>query len=132
MRRDDWVDFHAVPDGQLAIHQALENWSRWVRVRPHGWQVSPMFRLYRPANPTEGWWDRRDPKPMTNVPDAVEMEKAVSALPVKHRDAARWSYVFPGNPAAMARRLGVNLEGLRDLVIDARSMLKNRNFPDRR
>lgn len=125
MRRDD-VEFHLVPDGQLAIHEALENWARWVRVRPHGWQVSPMFRMYRPEKSTAGWWDRREPKVEVNVPEAVEMERAVSGLPEKHRAAVRWSYVFAGHPARMARELGVSKQGLADLVSVGRVMLRNR------
>lgn len=126
MRRDDWVDFHAVPDGQLAIHQALENWSRWVRVRPHGWQISPMFAQYR-----SNWrqWHVPVIRESMNIPEAVEMEKAVSQLPEKHRHAARWAYVFCGKPQRMARFLGVSNEGLRELVVQARTMLRNRQVP---
>lgn len=123
MKREDFVDFHIVPDGQLAIHQALENWSRWVRVRPHGWQVSPMFRLYR----SKTWqWHTPEIKAQTNVPEAVEMEKAVSLLPAKHRDAVRWHYVHCGSPAGIARHLGVSKQGLAELVVVARTMLRNR------
>ena len=127
MKREEHVDFFLVRDEHLGIHAALENWARWVRVRPHGWQVAPMFRQYRPANPTEGWWDRREPMPMTDVPAAVEMEKAVSLLPEKHRTAIRWAYVFTGHPARMARDLGVSKQGLMDLVSAGRTMLKNRS-----
>jgi DNA-directed RNA polymerase specialized sigma24 family protein len=122
MKRDDHIDFFVVKDEHLAIHGQLEQWARWVKVRPHGWQCSPMFRQYR----SKAWqWARPEPRPATNVPEAVAMEKAVSLLPEKHREAIRWSYVFPGNPAAMARRLAVTPYGLRELVNDARSMLKN-------
>ena len=38
--------------------------------------------------------------------DAVLVEKAVYALPEKHREAVRWWYVYRRNPAAMARSLG--------------------------
>jgi DNA-directed RNA polymerase specialized sigma24 family protein len=125
LKRDDHIDFFVIPDHQLAIHERLEAWSRWVRVRPHGWQVAPMFRHYRP----DGWEtreSRRQPQAGVNIPEAVEMEKAVSLLPEKHREAVRWYYVFPGNPAAVARRLAVNKAGLLDLVHTARAMLVNR------
>jgi hypothetical protein len=123
MKREAFVDFFYVEPHQLAIHQDLENWSRWVRVRPHGWQVSPMFAQYR-----SNWrqWHVPIIKDAVNTPDAVAMERAVSLLPEKHRMAVRWSYCFPGNPAAMARKLGVSLKGLQDLVVDARTMLRNR------
>lgn len=123
MRRDDFVDFHAVPDSQIAIHESLLNWARWVRVRPHGWQVSPMFRMYR----SHSWqWHAPIIQDQTNVPEAVQMEKAVSLLPEKHRTAVRWNYVACGHPARMARNLGVSLPGLAELVTAGRSMLNNR------
>lgn len=123
MRRDDHVDYFLVRDEHLAIHERLEAWSRWVRVRPVGWQVAPMFRQYR----SKAWqWEMPVVRESVNVPEAVEMEKAVSLLPEKHRDAIRWCYVFPGGPLAMAKRLGVNKQGLLDLLHVGRTMLKNR------
>lgn len=137
MRRDDHVDFHLVSDAHIGIHQRLEAWARWVRVRPHGWQVQPMFRQYRP----EAWEareNRRTPKADVNIPEAVEMEKAVSRLPEKHREAIRWTYYWStlhpleakGNgwehgPNGMARRLGVSKRGLGELIQAARTMLIN-------
>jgi DNA-directed RNA polymerase specialized sigma24 family protein len=124
MRRDDHIDYFIVPDGQLAIHERLEQWARWVKVRPHGWQVAPMFRQYR----SKAWqWERPEPRPTVNIQEAVEMEKAVSLLPEKHREAVRWCYVFSGSPVAMARRLGVNKQGLLDLINVGRAMLVNRS-----
>lgn len=122
MKRDD-IDFHLVKDEHLAIHAELENWSRWVRVRPVGWQVSPMFRMYR----SNAWqWSRPEIRVEIDVPGAVAMEKAVSLLPEKHRTAIRWSYVLCGHPARMARDLGVSKQGLCDLIAAGRTMLKNR------
>lgn len=123
MRRDDFVDYFDVQERHLAIHARLEAWARWVRVRPHGWQTAPMFRQYR----SRAWqWETPVIRTPVNTLEAVAMEKAVSGLPEKHREAVRWCYVFPGNPAAMARRLAVNPRGLRDLVDAARTMLANR------
>ena len=123
MKREDLIDFHHVPDAQLGIHLRLEQWARWVRVRPHGWQVAPMFRQYR----SHAWqWERPTIRDPINIPEAVEMEKAVPLLPEKHRAAIRWHYVHTGGPVAMARRLGVSKEGLADLVRIGRTMLMNR------
>jgi DNA-directed RNA polymerase specialized sigma24 family protein len=123
MKRDD-IDFHLVADQHLAIHALLENWARWVRVRPHGWQVSPMFRQYR----SHAWqWERPAIADQTNVMEAVEMEKTISGLPEKHRAAIRWCYVFAGHPARMARELGVSKQGLCDLIAAGRTMLQNRS-----
>lgn len=122
MQRDA-IDFHAVLDAHLGIHERLLNWARWVRVRPHGWQVAPMFRQYR-----SNWRQWHEPilRASINVPEAVEMERAVSMLPEKHREAIRWHYVFNDSPPKIARRLAVTKQGLADLVSAARSMLVNR------
>lgn len=123
MKRDA-IDFHVIPEKQQAIHARLENWERWVRVRPHGWFTHPMWRNSR----TSRQWEV---SPYIGVPvntiDAMLIEKAVSALPVKHRDALRWYYVRKGNnPVAMARQLALSKQGLADLVEAGRTMLNNR------
>lgn len=124
MRRDDWVDYFEVRDSHLAVHARLEAWARWVRVRPHGWQTAPMFRQYR----SHSWqWETPDVKAPVNTLEAVAMEKAVSRLPEKHRDAIRWAYVHAGSPGRMCRHLGVSKRGLLDLVHAARTMLVNRS-----
>lgn len=81
--------------------------------------------MFRQAKSNSFQWHSPEPKASVNVLEAVATEKAVSQLPAKHREALRWCYVFPGNPAAMARKLAVSKEGLRDLVNVARTMLRN-------
>lgn len=117
------VDFHHVAPEHEAIHARLNNWRRWVIVRPHGWQVAPMFRMYQ--SKARQWHAPVIQTPIDTL-DAVLVEKAVAALPEKHRDAIRWSYVYCGNPVAMARSLGVSKQGLADLVESGRTMLINR------
>lgn len=124
MRRDDVVDFFVIAPQHEAIDERLRAWAAWVRVRPHGWQVAPMFRQYR----SKSWqWEMPEIKAAVNIPEAVEMEKAVSLLPEKHREAIRWVYVFGGGPVAMARKLAVTGQGLMDLIHSGRTMLKNRS-----
>ena len=123
MNNEVCIDYSHVPERHTAIHARLENWARWVRVRPHGWQVAPMFRLYQSKSRQ---WEAPVIQNPVDTLDAVVVEKAVSALPEKHRAAIRWSYVHAGNPVAMARRLGVSKQGLADLVDAGRTMLKNR------
>ncbi len=122
MKRDV-IDFHVIPESQQAIHARLVNWERWVRVRPHGWSTHPMFRNFRASKQWEA-------SPHISTPvdtlDAALMEKAVYALPEKHREAVRWWYVYRRDPVAMARNLGVSKQGLADLVEAGRTMLKNR------
>jgi hypothetical protein len=82
-----------------------------------------MFRMYQSKSRQ---WHAPDIQEPIDTLDAVLLEKAVSALPVKHRDAIRWSYVHCGNPVAMARTLAVSKQGLADLVDAGRTMLANR------
>ncbi len=123
MRVQEAVDYNYVKPEHEAIHARLVNWERWVRVRPHGWFTHPMWRNSR----TSRQWEV---SPYIGVPvntiDAMLIEKAVSALPVKHREAVRWWYVYRRDPVAMARNLGVSKQGLADLVEAGRTMLKNR------
>lgn len=119
----DYVDFCYVPPNQEAMHARLGNWARWVKVRPHGWQTHPMWK----GAITSRQWDVAPHIPVPlNTLDAVVLEKAVAALPEKHRAAVRWSYVHCGNPLAMARTLAVSKQGLADLVDSGRTMLRNR------
>ena len=124
MRVTEIVDYTHVQDRHQAIHARLENWRRWVIVRPHGWQVAPMFRMYQ--SKARQW----EASPRIGTPvdtiDAALMEQAVYALPEKHREAVRWWYVYRRNPAAMARSLGVSKQGLADLVDVGRTMLQNK------
>lgn len=123
MRVQDTVDYNYVHERHAAIHARLENWARWVVVRPHGWQVAPMFRMYQSK---ARQWEAPVIQNPVDMLDAVLLEKAVSALPEKHRTAVRWSYVHCGNPVAMARSLAVSKQGLADLVDAGRTMLQNR------
>lgn len=123
MRVQESVDFSYVRDRHQAIHNRLENWRKWVIVRPHGWQTTPMFRMYQ--SKARQWEAPILETPVDSL-DAMLVEKAVSALPVKHREAVRWSYVHCGNPLGMARSLGVSKQGLADLVDLGRTMLTNR------
>lgn len=123
MRIQETVDYHHIKPEHEAIHARLVNWERWVRVRPHGWFTHPMFRNFRASKQWEA-------SPHISTPvdtlDAALMEKAVYALPDKHREALRWWYVYRRDPVAMARNLGVSKQGLAYLVEAGRTMLKNR------
>ena len=123
MRTREIVDFNHVATEHEAIHARLENWRRWVAVRHHGLATAPMFRMFQ--SKARQWHAPVIQTPVDTL-DAVLVEKAVAALPEKHRDAIRWSYVHAGNPVAMARTLGVSKQGLADLVDAGRTMLQNR------
>ena len=121
--QDTIVDYNHVQDRHKAIHARLENWRRWVIVRPSGWQVAPMFRMYQ--SKARQWHAPVIQTPVDTL-DALLMENAVAALPEKHREAVRWWYVYRRDPVAMARNLGVSKQGLADLVDAGRTMLNNR------
>ena len=122
MRAQETVDYNHVKPEHEAVHERLSNWARWVRVRPQGWQTAPMFRLYQSK---ARQWEAPVIQDPVNALDALAIERAVSALPHKHRAAVRWCYVFQSNPAGAARALAVSKQGLADLVSVARTMLIN-------
>lgn len=123
MRTQEFVDFNHVPDRQLEIHARLENWARWVRVRPQGWQTQPMFRAFRVSRQ----WDAAPHIPqLINSLDGLLIERVVSVMPDKHKAALRWFYVFPSLHAkAMQRNLGLTEAGLQQMLLDARNMATN-------
>lgn len=114
------IDFHFVPSHQRAMDARLINWARYVRDRPVSW-MSPMFRGYQSSE----IWIHETTVPVDQL-DGQRMEKAVSALPDKHRTAVRWAYVFRGAPWRIRRRLAVTEQGLADLIEVGRQMLVNR------
>ncbi len=127
MRVTEIVDYNHVQDRHQAIHARLENWRRWVTVRHHhGWATDTLFRMYQ--SKARQWHAPVIQTPVDTL-DAVLVEKAVAALPEKHREAVRWWYVYRRDPVATARSLGVSKQGLADLVDAGRTMLNNR-LPD--
>jgi DNA-directed RNA polymerase specialized sigma24 family protein len=121
-----YVDFAAVPPSQWKMHDRLENWARWCRGRTARDMApsSPMFALYRSTDAKRAYGDETTVQ--IDKLDAAVIAKAVAVLPDKHRRALHWSYVKPHRPSAMARELGVGLEGLSQLIRDGRQMLVNR------
>lgn len=117
------IDLHRIPARHDSINIRLEQWARWVSVRPQPWRMQPMFRLYKP--PPQ--WEPRELKVEINTLEAHETEKMVSQLPDKHRAAIRYAYVYSYiHPGAIKRKLAVNDDGLQLLINNARDMLKNR------
>lgn len=117
------IDFSSVPDRHVEIDQRLIEWRRWVTPNERAWAMQPMFRQYKAPKQYES--DLHIPMPI-NTLAAHDMEKHISALPCKHRDAIRWNYVWASNPAGAAKALAVTLHGLRLLVDQGRDMLNNR------
>lgn len=120
MKRDA-IDFHEIPDRQVAIHTRLENWGRscWSTTGP---SASPMFLLYR----SDEVWHAPEAKIPVDQHDADKIARGVRALPQPHMQALQWYYVRPGSPIKARRIIGCTLEALRVYVLDGRSMLINR------
>lgn len=126
MKRDS-IDFHEVRAEHVAIDLRLVNWARWASGGRGGAATSPMFRLYRSSDARQNY--AQETGVMVDRMDAQAIEKAVCALPEKHRDAIRWSYVYCYRGASVQRAcqaLAVNGIGLAELVHDGRQMLVNR------
>lgn len=119
------IDLNHIPARHDAINLRLEEWARYVRVRPQAWGTQPMFRHYRAPRQYES---QAVTHVEINTLDAHEIERAVSHLPDKHRAAIRWYYVFAKKISItkMRQELGVTVEALAGLVDAARDMLKNR------
>lgn len=121
MKRDN-IDFFVVEPHQADIHERLCNWARWVSVRP----VPGQHPMWRQSRSNSRQWHQPEPRHEVNTLDAALIEKAVGALPVAHREAIRWQYVWRNGPAKVRRKLGVTDAGLQKLVRDGRQMLMNR------
>lgn len=117
-------DLHHIPTTQAIIHSRLENWRRYVSPKGATWFVQPMFKHAK--TPKQWEEDLHVPMPI-DTQDGHKVEKAVSALPEKHRAVIRWYYVFPHVPENKIRReCGLTREMLAQIAIDARNMLQNR------
>ena len=118
------IDLSHVRPRHDVINLRLEEWARWVKVKPQAWAMQPMFRLYKAP---KQWESDAHITISINTLAAHEIERAVSMLPDKHRAAIRWAYVFAYIPINRVRReLGVTTEELAHLIDDARDMVINR------
>ena len=118
------IDFSRIPTRQDAINLRLEQWARWATSHPTGGNVNPMFRMYQSK---ARQWEMPVIQVQASPRDNLEIERAVSWLPEKHRMAIRWGYCFPWTPvSAILRELAVNRDGLYEMLCQARDMLINR------
>lgn len=115
------VDFNRIEPSHAEIHERLLNWARCVAVKAPRW-VHPMFKNTK----TSRQWDI-DPhiSKSSDFLDGHVMEKAVSGLPIPHREAIRWWYVHRNSITSQRRAQGLTLDGLHLMVRDGRQMLKN-------
>lgn len=124
MKVRETVDFHRVEEGHLAIDARLQNWARWCNGSSVS-NTSPMFRLVPPPPRVRGDIGFWAGAPVDKL-DAAKMAKAVAALPAAHRASINWHYIKPVSPRKACQAIGCSMEGLGQLVRDARQMLINR------
>lgn len=115
-------DFHYIPEGHRVIDQRLDNWSRWVQVRPQAW-VGPIWKLGK-SNGRQ--WHEPEFRPMCDTLDGHVIEKAVLDLPSLHCAALRWFYVYRYGEQKFRKNSGLTRDGLVQVLKDARQMLINR------
>ena len=125
MKSKSYVNYNEVLPEHEAIHSRLENWRRWVGANGQKWTAHPMWKHLKELEAKEAR-ARGEVSIPVNTLDGHLIEKAVSALPEKHRFALRWWYVFSGNPLRAAREIAVTKERLAEIVKEGRTMLKNR------
>lgn len=124
MKRDG-IDWHAVPEHQLEIHDRLCNWGRWCNTG-EGSGMSPMFRFYRSTDANQGagaQYGRRATANPVDAADAGRVQRAVAGLPQPHRLSLAWYYIKPINPTRACAEIGTNHLGLATLVSHGRQML---------
>lgn len=114
-------DFFSVDAKHRKIDDRLVNWSRWCQVYPARF-IQPMFKGMKSS---EVFGHNEISVPIDSL-DAASIEKQVSALPVRNRDAIRWAYVYKVQPWRFCRHMGITQTVLADLIHDGRTMLINR------
>ena len=102
--QESFVDYNHVHPEHEAIHARLENWRRWVTVRPHGWQTALCFVCIS----QKGYWHVLSFRTLLTPWTPRKIERAVSRLPIKNRRQIRWCYGSQANRFGMARRLAVS------------------------
>lgn len=118
------IDLSHIPSRHDAVNIRLEQWGAWVKVTVRPWKTASIWRQYRP--PRQYAYETQDIPAPVNTLETWEIEKIVSSLPLKHRDALRYCYVWPFVPVGKVRReLGVTLDALAGLINDSRDMVKS-------
>jgi hypothetical protein len=117
------IDLNAIPHHQKDMHDRLCNWAMWAKPGGSG-KIHPMWAQSK----SNAWqWHPREYRPSCNTLEAHDMEKQITKLPEKNRNALIWFYIYANVSATKARKwLGLTSDALAGTVIDARQMLMNR------
>jgi DNA-directed RNA polymerase specialized sigma24 family protein len=125
MRRDDFVDFHAVAREHFKIHERLTNWGRWCN-GSYSPGVAPGFELYRsPADQNSDAPEGAPSIKSVDGSDACRVNSVVLTLPENRRAALTWCYCRPIAPRRQAREMGITPAELAWLLNDGRERLIN-------
>ena len=119
-----YVDFNTVPQSQREIDARLVNWGRWSLPGGLGLKRSPMFELYRSADPLRQYGSA-SAQPVDQA-DAERVQRAMVELTGPQRLALSWCYIRRNNPRRAAETIGVSLQGLRELIDTGRQALMAR------
>lgn len=122
MRRDDYIDFHAVAREHFKIHERLTNWGRWCN-GSYAPGVAPGFELYR--SPADSNSESLDDLTTVRIDggDACRVNSLVLTLPENRRAALNWCYCRPIAPKRQARDMGISPAELAWLLGDGRQRL---------
>ena len=116
------IDFFHVEPQHNQIHSQLENWARYVAVKPPGWAQHPMWRQGK-SNGRQ--WHLPQIREEVDTLDGHRVEKAVAALPDPYKSVLRWAYVYRFGVLKARRVFGMTEIELYGALSRARSMLKN-------
>jgi DNA-directed RNA polymerase specialized sigma24 family protein len=112
------VDFEKIEPHQLAMHDRLRNWSRWVSVAPAK-EVSAMFKLYEAPQ----HWEPKAFRETCDVLDAQHIENLIRTLPVVHSGPLRWFYVYQTKASKACSSMRFSRDTLHRHLYDARQAM---------
>jgi hypothetical protein len=118
----EYVDFHRIEPQHTYIHGRLCNWRLYVHVRPdQGWRSSPMWRNVK----SSAWqWHTPEHRPTCDMIDGQLLEECIRKLPHHHRFIIRWNYVYGGDPAGIARKMGMTTARMYTVLCEARTKVE--------
>lgn len=115
------------------IDEALQNWARWVRLRPHQGHcrsIEHRYKLRRIDDTRYGWgaWQTTPvmpPLPEVDALAALEVERCMRFVPKGPRTALKFKYVLRAPRAWCCRRLVIPYDYWDTHIADAQQMVAN-------
>lgn len=112
----------------MTIEDDLQNWARWVRVRPvqgHCASIEHRFRFR--TSPDVDWREAPPVVPLSpiDVLSAIDVEKVMRLVPKGHRAALKLHYVLRMPYKLACKRLHLGYDVWERYIDDARLMVEN-------